>query len=205
MYSCRYCNKICKNLKSLVQHERLCTKNTERKHVWNEGLTKDTDLRLKERGEKLSKRLLNRELMPFFLGKHHSDDTKKHLSEVQKKFLKENPEKVPYKVNHYTKKSYPEKYFEDVFSKDEELKKLVGQYQVGLYSLDFAMPDIKFYIEIDGEQHYVDKRIVEHDKIRTKKLSELGWNVYRIRWSEYKKLKKEAKEKVIKKIKKLIK
>jgi very-short-patch-repair endonuclease len=73
-----------------------------------------------------------------------------------------------------------------------------------LYSLDFALPNIKFYIEIDGEQHYTDKRIVEHDKNRTDVLTNLGWSCYRIRWSEYQKLNFEEKQSIINKIKTII-
>ena len=30
-YSCKFCNRICKNKKSLVSHERLCKNNPEKK------------------------------------------------------------------------------------------------------------------------------------------------------------------------------
>lgn len=95
---------------------------------------------------------------------------------------------VPYKRNHYSKgPSYPETYFINVFNSAD-----IGieyNLQVGLYQLDFANPSTKKYIEIDGEQHYVDNRIVEHDIKRTKNLEDLGWTlVRRIRWSEFQKL-----------------
>ena len=98
---------------------------------------------------------------------------------------------VPYKRNHSSKVSYPEKYFMDVF-KDLNL---IYNYQVGRYQLDFANPEKKIYIEIDGEQHYVDKKIIKHDLERTKKLNELCWKcLKRIRWSEYEKLDKQNRK-----------
>ena len=72
---------------------------------------------------------------------------------------------VPYKRNHSSKISYPEKYFMEVF---KELP-VRYNYQVSRYQLDFAIPEKKVYVEIDGEQHYVDKRIVEHDKKKNRK------------------------------------
>ena len=116
----------------------------------------------------------------------------------RKQYLLDNPEKVPYKLNHHSKQSYPEKYFREVFDNDDLLKTAISEYRVKLYSLDFAFPDIKFYIEIDGEQHYTDSRIVEHDKKRNLELEKLGWKSIRIRWSEYNKKSLDEKQEFIK-------
>ena len=47
---------------------------------WNKGLTKESDKRLKEQGQALSKRYCNGELVPHFLGKHHTKETKDKLA-----------------------------------------------------------------------------------------------------------------------------
>ena len=48
-----------------------------------------------------------------------SEETKKKISESRIKYLKENPDKIPYKLNHYSKgESYPEKYFEEIVLSD---------------------------------------------------------------------------------------
>lgn len=219
-FICRYCGKECKNANSLRNHERLCKSNPNHqisnfvaynkqctdsvRTIWNKGLTKETDKRLKRRGEKLHERFIRGELVPHNLGKHHTEAEKRHLSEVRKAYLKEHPEKVPYKLNHHSKQSYPERYFEIIFNNDDILKQFEKEFPVGLYSLDFAIPNIKFYVEIDGEQHYLDKRIVEHDKIRTENLEKLGWKGFRIRWSEYVKLKLEERQSIIQQIKDLV-
>ena len=71
--------------------------------------------------------------------------------------------------------------------------------------MDFAFVDSKQYIEIDGEQHYVDNRIVKHDKIRTDKLLKNGWEcIMRVRWSEYKKMEKSEQEEFVTNMIKLI-
>lgn len=56
--TCQYCNKLCKNGRSLSCHERLCNKNPNQaisyknnfnnkgKTAWNKGLTRETDDRL---------------------------------------------------------------------------------------------------------------------------------------------------------------
>lgn len=106
-------------------------------------------------------------------------ETRLKISNARKKFLKENPDMVPYKLNHrHIKESYPEKYFKECFS-----DKFVSQYRVGLYELDFADLENRIDIEIDGEQHHVDPRIVEHDIVRNEFLIARGWSVLRIRWS----------------------
>jgi very-short-patch-repair endonuclease len=108
--------------------------------------------------------------------------TKEKLSIFRKQFLLDNPEKAPYRLNHYSKgPSYAEKYWTDVLTNNEIAYE--PEFQVGLYSLDFKIGMID--LEIDGEQHYVDPRIVESDKRRTEYLESLGYTVLRIRWSEF--------------------
>lgn len=136
--------------------------------------------------------------------RRHTDETKKRISEIRKKYLLENPDKVPYKLNHSSKESYPEKYFTELFLKEGlDVNKSL---QIGLYELDFCIPDKKIDIEIDGSQHYYDEKIVESDIRRTNFLKENGWDV-RVNWAEYKRLKIVDREKyiskLIKKIKKL--
>lgn len=125
-----------------------------------------------------------------------SEETKKKISESRIKYLKENPDKVPYLLNHYSKgESYPEEYFDKIF-KNNNLK-YEKQLQISIYQLDFAFIENGINIEIDGEQHYVDNRIIESNKRKDIFLKDNGWDVIRIRWSEYKKMNKSDKEKYI--------
>lgn len=220
---CQYCGKQCKNMNSLKQHEIRCKENPDRlpikgntiggggggfrEHnnrikngeitVWNKGLTKDTNDSLKRAGETLKKRWEiygnpNK-------GKSMSDEQKKKISISRSKFLKENPDKIPYLLNHSSKISYPEQYFIELF--DRENIDLQYHKQVGLYQLDFYNEDKKLYLEIDGEQHYQEKSI-ERDEKRTQNLSSKGWElIMRIRWAEWKTYSEIEKKKVIKIIK----
>ncbi len=117
-------------------------------------------------------------------GRKHSNKTKEKISKIRKQYLKENPDKVPYLLNHYTNgESYPETYFRKIFEKyDIQYEQ---EKREGLYSLDFVVG--VFDIEIDGNQHYLDERIIESDKRRTKYLESIGYKIIRIRWSEFQK------------------
>ena len=65
-YICKYCGRECKNTNSLKNHERLCKSNPNRQEspfvkynkikgdVWNKGLTKESDERVRRNGESIS-------------------------------------------------------------------------------------------------------------------------------------------------------
>lgn len=164
--------------------------------AWNKGLTKETDERVRKCGETFHKRFKSGEIKSW-KNKKHSEETKKKISESRKNFLLNHPEKVPYKLNHSSKQSYPEKFFEK-FLIDHNIKYEKEKYACG-YWMDFCFNE-KYYIEIDGEQHYLPKSI-EHDKIRTEKLAENGYILLqRVRWKFFKKLDKISKEEYLKKL-----
>lgn len=133
----------------------------------------------------------------------HTEETKKKMSINRKQYLKDHPEMVPYKLNHYSKKdSYPETYFIELFKKESiDLK---HHKDILCYELDFYNLENKIYFEIDGEQHYVDKRIVESDIRRNKALFEEGWIGARIRWSTYQKLDTIQKHEIVNRLKQFI-
>lgn len=126
-------------------------------------------------------------------------ETRNKISESRIKYIRDNPDKAPYKLNHYSKgRSYPEQYFYDWLTKEgiafEEQK------QVSLYQLDFAFSGM-IDLEIDGEQHYLDNKIVESDKRRTEYLESQGWTIIRVRWSDYQRMTPENKEQYLKYLK----
>lgn len=127
-----------------------------------------------------------------------SEETKKKISQSRIKYLKENPDKVPYVLNHSRNESYPEKYFTEVF--EQEGLKMTKCFRIGLYELDFSIPDKRIDIEIDGCQHHLDKRIKESDIRRDQYLKELGWDIIRIKWSDYQKLNEDEKKDYVRKL-----
>lgn len=125
----------------------------------------------------------------------HTDETKRKISEIRIKYLLENPDKVPYKLNHSSKESYPEKYFTELFEKENVI--VEKSFRIGLYELDFCIPDKRIDIEIDGGQHYYDSKIVKSDIKRTKFLEDNGWDVIRINWSDYKSMRDDEKHEYV--------
>ena len=208
--TCQYCGKECKNRNSLCNHERLCSKNPNRQefiregfnnqgHVaWNKGLTKETNDTLMKFSEDLHRKYQNKELVPPWLGRKHTEETKEKISRARKDFLSQHPEKVPYVLNHSSSTSYPEHYFIELFTKENI--DLVYHHRISKYELDFCDLDRKIDIEIDGDQHYLDKRIRQSDIERDNYLQSLGWKVVRIKWSDYQRLSIEDRRKVIEEI-----
>ena len=109
----------------------------------------------------------------------------------------------PYKLHHSSKESYPEKYFNELFVK-ENINGFERDYYVNGYYLDYAFVAKKVDFEVDGSQHYVDPKIVEHDKVRTQYLESLGWKTFRIDWRVWQKMSDNQKHKKIEELKKLI-
>lgn len=207
-FDCCYCNRAFKNNNALRTHIRFCKNNPNHTEnpfvkwnkthtVWNKGKTKENDERVKRQAEKVKELFRQGKLSPKTKGLHPTEETRQKISNARKEYLKKHPDKVPYVLNHHRNgDSYPERYFRQIFETNGI--SFEKDYRCLSYFLDFAFVESKTYIEIDGEQHYLDKRIVQHDKIRTKKLEDNGWKcLCRIRWSEYKIKSEEEKKKYI--------
>lgn len=129
-------------------------------------------------------------------GKKLSEETKEKLSNKMKEIYKG---RSIWNTQIEKRKSFAEQYFDDLFPELEQ------NYHVDRYFLDLADPKKKLYIEIDGEQHYVDGKLCQHDIERGEKLESLGWRcLKRIRWSEYQKLSLEERNVLVEEIKALI-
>lgn len=131
-----------------------------------------------------------------------SEETRRRISEARKKYLNEHPEMVPFKLNHSSKESYPEKYFREWLQKENIFSE--KQYQVDRYTLDFAWPEKGFYIEIDGGQHNLSW-MKEHDIKRTQYLLDKGWVLLaRVYWPRFQSFSKSEKADFLVKLKKSI-
>lgn len=123
-----------------------------------------------------------------------SDEDRKRISNARIKYLIEHPDKVPYKLNHSSNMSYPEKIFKNALE-SANIGGWVYNYQNSIYSYDFAFPEFKIDVEIDGNTHTLEK-VKKIDERRDKFSNENGWIVIRFTT-------KEVKENVIQCIKKL--
>lgn len=150
----------------------------ESREIWNKGLSKETNDSVKSQSNKIKGR------ESTFKGKHHSEESKKKISQVRIKYLEENPDKVPYLINHSSNKSYPEELFENELIK-RNIKGWVTRFRHGIYQYDFAWEDKKIDLEIDGATHN-SKKVIEIDKRRDKWSKERGWKVIRFKAADVK-------------------
>jgi len=115
---------------------------------------------------------------------HLSEEAKSHLSEVRKKWLKDNPERHPWRSKDRFK-SVPCNILKDMFAQ-EGLSFLEEYIPIGdrFYSLDIAFPDKKIAIEVNGNQHYDSEGKLKsyyqerHDNIETD-----GWHIIELHYS----------------------
>lgn len=89
---CKYCNKLCTSNNSLVQHEIRCKSNPDRiscvvegfnnlgRVAWNKDKTKETDSRVNDNALKVKQYYETH--VGSFTGKTHSDEYKKHMSDI---------------------------------------------------------------------------------------------------------------------------
>lgn len=63
---------------------------------------------------------------------------------------------------------------------DAEIK-AIPQYALDVFNIDFAIPDIKLAIEIDGRWHGYTPRLEARDNKKEQYLKEHGWTLLRIR------------------------
>lgn len=107
----------------------------------------------------------------------HSEETKKKISEARIRFLTANPDKVPYVVNHSSKKSWPEEVFENAL-KSSSISGWIYKYRHGIYEYDFAFPKLKIDVEVDGGTHKTEK-VKKIDIKRDDFSYKNGWSVLR--------------------------
>lgn len=122
----------------------------------------------------------------FFLGKKHTEETKKKLSEIRKKYLKENSHKHPWKRDS----KFISKPCEYLKNKLKELNILFQPEFEPLrekdiyYSIDIAFPDKKIGIEVNGRQHYdSDGNLLPYYQERHDLIEAEGWKLYEIYYS----------------------
>lgn len=127
---------------------------------------------------------MKKNLIKSVTGRKHSKESKEKISKSRKEYLNKNPDKVPYLLNHSSKKSWPEKRFEKVLI-ENNVEGWIYNYQVLRFSLDFAFPEYMLDVEIDGHTHTLED-VIKKDEERTKILKDLGWNIIRFTAKEVK-------------------
>jgi very-short-patch-repair endonuclease/predicted transcriptional regulator len=170
-FICKYCGKKLGNGYQRAAHQIHCDQNPQKDEIRSK-------ITAAAKGRKLS------------------EEHKKKISKARIKYLKANPDKVPYLMNHSSKMSYPELLFAQALTEEE----IVGweyAYRNGIYEYDFAWPEIKLDVEIDGSTHLLEN-VKEIDRKRDEWSREQGWTV--LRFTD-----KEVKENIMKIISQIVK
>ena len=126
-----------------------------------------------------------KEKLKLFSNKH-TEETKLKLSISRKKYLKDNPDKHPWK-NKNKQISIPCEYLKNIFKEKnisfiEEYSPLKGYN----YSLDIAFPDVKIAIEVNGNFHYKNLQTLELTDYYKKRENEFinnGWKLIQVHYS----------------------
>lgn len=66
----------------------------------------------------------------------------------------------------------------------ERIPGLIPQYTFGSYRIDFALPQRRIAIELDGHEYHKTKEQRTNDAIRERNLQEMGWTVIRFTGTE---------------------
>ena len=132
----------------------------------------------------------------FQTGRKTSDVVKKKISDSRILYLQNNPDKVPYLLNHSRNESNPEKVFREELER-RSIQGWVQKFRNGIYEYDFAFPSIKVDVEIDGGTHNLD-HVKEIDKRRDAWSVSQGWKVIRIPAKDIRRNVKEAVDNLLK-------
>lgn len=131
-----------------------------------------------------SKKVMEMGIKNGFLISHkpfHTKETKEHLSDIRKQYLKNNPNKHFWK-NNSKFISKPCEYFKQILANNNIL--YVAEYQPledRFFSIDIAIPTKKIGIEINGNQHYNnDGSLKEYYLNRHNLIENNGWTLYEI-------------------------
>ena len=151
-------------------------------YSWNKGRTAEDTPSIKRASEKLKQRYESGDLVIWSKGKKISEEIRLKISKSMKLAHAEGRAHNIGESRWNVMPSYPEKWFIEVIENEFYDKKYVREFPFHAFSLDFAWPDKKLCIEIDGEQHQRFDDIIERDKRKDKTIAKYGWKVMRMPW-----------------------
>jgi very-short-patch-repair endonuclease len=164
----------------------------DQNHTWREltekfGVAQSAILKAIKSGKfKSTRDRSDAQTVSFYKGRRPklTQQIKKKISDSRIKYLTEHPDKVPYRINHSSKKSWPEQVFENALLTCG----ITGwkyAYQNGIYEYDFAWIEEKIDVEIDGATHRTEK-VKRIDARRDQFSRSQGWKVVRFDASKVK-------------------
>ena len=80
-WKCKFCGDSVFNTKhELYEHYHQNHEDKLKRKAWNKGKTKEIDLRIANASKTLHSKYVNKELIPSFMGRHHSEESKQKMS-----------------------------------------------------------------------------------------------------------------------------
>lgn len=149
--------------------------------VWNKGLTKETDERIKKQNQTYRKNYDAGLIDNGWKGKHHKESSKQKLSIARKKYLKTNQHNWS---KYHNKESDPEKQFRMFVERNNfNIKQYYIPKGERYFELDFADINNKIGFEINGNQHY-DKNgnLLEYYQNRHNYFESNRWKILEIHY-----------------------
>lgn len=174
IWKCKLCGYEAQSRRKLIKHHK--EEHPGERYVWNRGLTKDDDERIRKQAE-ISRKILT--------GRKYT--ITQEVRELRRKIAIEGYRSGRWHgwMNcHSSKKSYPEEFFTKVIENEFLDKNYEYNYLFFQYRLDFAWVNKKKCIEIDGAQHQRSSAQRESDIRKDAKLRDNGWSVLRIPWKD---------------------
>jgi len=186
MKYCQYCGKECKSNLSLGCHEVRCKQNPNRKIwnswkpscVWNKGLTKETDIRIKNASNKFHENYINGKIK--VKRSPHSKETKEKLSKLRSDYLSNTENSGGFKdIKWYKVKNVKNEEFivrglweyniaqklnelNILWIRNKYLNYFIDDIQK-TYNPDFYLPEYDEYIEVKG--YFSDKDKIKMDAV----------------------------------------
>lgn len=119
-------------------------------------------------------------------GHKWSEEDKKLISERQKKFLKENPDKHPWRKNSKFVSKPCEDFKNFLKSKNYKFEEEARVVPNKNYSVDICFPDLMLIFEINGNQHYDldNMQLKPYYQERHDIISALGWTIVEIPYNQ---------------------
>jgi len=190
-FYCPFCNRQFETKNALCSHKGKCKENPLyvpklKKSRKPRVLSEEHKLRIKE-GVRRAIEAGKKYDGSAWVGRKHTEEQKQKISASMKKAHEEGRAHNIGECRWNNEPSYPEQWFMKVLKNEfglEKDKDYKMEFSFHKYSLDFAWPDKKLCIEIDGEQHEKFQEQKSRDLEKDKLLKEEGWLEIRKSWKE---------------------
>jgi hypothetical protein len=189
MYKCLKCELIFNNPGSCIRHQNSCNLVYSIIIDYNSGISISSLIIKYKSSYSIIKRFLiyndvHIRSKKEIIKKPHSIEVREKISQKRKEFLKENPDKHPWK-NKNKFKSKPCENFKSVL--DELGIEYISEHTISderLFSIDISLPQYRIGIEINGNQHYDSNGLLlRYYQDRHDFLENLGYKIYELHYS----------------------